>query len=311
MSRWLRPSTVAAAAGLLMACGGLPPAEPVPAPAPGSGAVDPGDRWAEARTAGAGTVTVLYVPADGWAYRDAGGRLTGVTVELMRLFAGHVRAAHGVSLDLRFVEEEDWRTFYRRVRTGAGGVFGIGNVTITEARRAELRFSPPYLTNVASLITHADVPELERLEAMPVTFAGLTALAFAGTLHEERLRRFEREHFPGVEVALAGSNREILDRVAGGGYFAYVDAYNYRAAREAGAPLRHHPVADDAAEEFGVIMPLESDWAPVLADFFEHGGGLRRTDAYRALLVEHRGEGLARTLLDAAARQRDAASPRR
>jgi hypothetical protein len=301
MSRWMRPAAAAMACALA-ACGAPPPA--APAPAPGIGTVDRGDRWAEVRAAGSGAATVLYVPADGWAYRNADGRLTGVTVELMRLFAAHVRAAHGVALDLRFVEEEDWRTFYQRVRTGTGGVFGIGNVTITDDRRAELRFSPPYLTNVASLITHAEVPELERLEAMPVTFAGLTALAFAGTLHEERLRRFEREHFPGVEVALARSNREILDRVAGGGYFAYVDAYNYHAAREAGAPLRHHPVADDAAEEFGVIMPLESDWAPVLAAFFEHGGGVRRTDAYRALLVEHLGEELARTLLDAAARQR-------
>jgi hypothetical protein len=261
---------------------------------------DRGDRWEEARGTGTGAVTVLYVPAAGWAYVDDRGRLTGVTVEIMRLFAEHVAAEHGVDLELRFVEESDWRTFYRRVQHAEGGVFGLGNVTITEARRSELRFSPPYVRNVAALVTHAGVPPLDRLEEMPATFAGLTALAYEGTLHEERLRRLEREVFPGVPIALAGSNQEILERVAAGGYFAYVDVYNYHAAREAGAPLRHHPVADDAAEEFGIIHPLNSDWSDVLGRFFEQGPGLTRTGSYRALLVEHLGETVAGSLLEAA-----------
>jgi ABC-type amino acid transport substrate-binding protein len=296
----LRLVLVSLAAVSLAGCAVSPAAHP-PAPA-ASAAADRGDRWAEASLAGAGEVTVLYVPADGWAYRGADGRLTGVTVEIVRMFAEHVRTEHGVDLALTFVEEPEWRTFYGRVREGTDGVFGIGNVTITAARRAEIQFSPPYLTNVASLITHSGVPELQRLEDMPSTFAGLSALAFAGTLHEARLRRFEREFFPGVEVALAESNREILDRVAEGGYFAYVDAYNYRAAVEAGAPLRHHPVAEDAAEEFGIVMPLGSDWGPVLAGFFAHGPGLRRSDAYRALLVEHLGAALAEMLVKAGER---------
>jgi ABC-type amino acid transport substrate-binding protein len=261
---------------------------------------DRGDRWAETLETGTGTVTVLYVPAHGWAYQNEDGRLTGVTVEIMRLFTRYLRDRHAVEVSLRFVEESDWTTFYQRVRGGAGGVFGLGNVTITEARRTELRFSPPYLTNVATLITHADVPELQRLEDLPPTFAGLTALAFAGTLHEERLRRFERQYFPGMTIELVGSNRAILDGVEGGGYFAYVDVYNYYAARQAGAPLRHHPVADDPAEEFGVIMPLDSDWTWAIADFFAHDGGFRRTAAYRDLLVKHLGEAVAATLLQVA-----------
>jgi hypothetical protein len=284
-----------AAVLLLAACASAPPAG-VPA------GPDAGDRWEEVRARGAGTATVLYVPAEGWAYRDGEGRLTGVTVELMRLFAEHLRTEHGVALELRFVEEPDWRTFYRRVREGSGGVFGIGNVTITEPRRAELRFSPPYLTSVATLITREDVPELARLEEIPSTFEGLAALAFEGTLHEERLRRIRAEHHPELAVELARSNREILDRVAAGGYFAYVDVYNYHGDRRRGAPLRNHPAADDPAEEFGIVMPLDADWGPVVDAFFAHGPGLRRTAAYRALLEEHLGPDLARTLLEAAER---------
>jgi hypothetical protein len=259
-------------------------------------ALDAADSWEAVRAAGAGTIRVLYVPADGFAYRDADGRLTGVTVEIMRRFASWVRERHGVVTEVEFVEEQSWRSFYDRVRDAGPGVFGIGNVTITEARRAELHFSPPYLTNVAVLITHEDVSEIGDVADAAVAFRDLDALAFEGTLHEDRLRDLRTAHVPGASLAMATSNAEIIERVAGGGYFAYVDAYNYWRARDGGTPLRRHAAGDDPAEEFGVIMPLTSDWEPVIAAFFEDGDGYRNTPEYRALLQRHLGEPLTAAL---------------
>jgi hypothetical protein len=263
------------------------------------------DTWAAVQASGGGRVHVLYVPADGFAYRDAGGNLTGVTVEVMRHFAAWVRAEHGVELDIDFVAEEDWRTFYGRVRDAPSGVFGIGNVTITEARRSELQFSPPYLTNVAVLITHERVQEIRAETDAAVAFSGLDALAFEGTLHEERVRRLRAAHVPDAALVMAGSNDAIVDRVSDGGYFAWIDAYNYWRALERGAPLRRHPVFDDPAEEFGVIMPLVSDWSPVIDRFFRHGDGYRNTAQYRDLLSTHLGEALAAALESARRAQAD------
>ena len=65
---------------------------------------------------------------------------------------------------------------------------------------------------------------------------------------------------------------------------------------EEGAELRRHPVADDASEEFGVIMPLDSDWAGIMKAFFEENEGVRETAWYRHLLEEHLGAELARLL---------------
>ena len=277
---------------LLAACAGAPP--------PLADSTDRGDAWADVQAAGEGTVTVLYVPAEGFAYRDADGRLTGVTVQIMRLFADWLAAERDVRLALNFVEEENWTVFYNRVRDASGGVFGLGTVTITEARRDELQFSSPYLTNVAVLITHENTPELPSLDELGDVFAGLTPLAFAGTLHETRLRAIRDAHKPAADLATATSNTEIVERVASGGYFAYVDAYNFYRAAEAGAPLRRHPAGDDPGERFGIIMPLDADWAQPLEAFFAHDGGFRQSPQYRALLVEHLGEGVARALEAAA-----------
>jgi len=258
---------------------------------------DSGDAWAEASAERRGQVTVLYVPAEGFAYRDASGALTGVTADLMRAFEAWVAEEQGVALATAFVEEPDWRTFYGRVRDAEGGVFGIGNVTITEARRAEIAFSPPYLHNVAVLITPAAVPEITPADAPAGGLAGLDALAFEGTLHEDRLRAFRQRHAPEAPLAFANSNAAILDRVAAGEAFAYVDGYNFWRAEAEGVPVRRHPAFDDAAETFGVILPLGSDWAEPLAAFVAE---YRASEAYEASLRRHLGDRVAEVLLEAA-----------
>jgi hypothetical protein len=300
LPRASRVAIAGCAAAALAACGPGVRTSPLPDTSPAAAAErDAGDSWTFAQRNGSGMITVLYVPAEGFAYREEDGNLTGVTVELVRDFVAWVREEHGVELALRLSEEPDWSTFYTRVRDGTGGVFGLGNVTITEERKRELQFTPPYMTNVAVLVTHHDVPELGTLADVGERFAGLAALAFGGTLHERRLRALREAHLPDAPLEFAGSNAEILARVAEGGRFAYVDGYNYWRAVAAGAPLRRHAVADDPGETFGIILPPGSDWAAPWTAFFAAGGGYTASPRYREILVQHLGEALADVLLGA------------
>jgi len=255
--------------------------------------------WSQVQAQGEGRIQVIFVPAEGWAYRDSRGELTGVTVELMRWFAEWVEDEKDVVLEVAFQSQRDWGTFYQQVVEAPPGTFGIGNVTITEQRREELAFSPPYLTNVAVLISHEAQAPLSSLDDMDEAFSGLRGLAFEGTLHEERMQSVRETYMPGLDIELASSNDEIIQRVADGGYFAWVDAYNFWRAREGGAPLRHHPVGDDPGETFGVIMPKGSQWESLIEDFFE-SQSLPQHPRWQALLEEHLGEEVAQLLMDAA-----------
>lgn len=246
------------------------------------------------------TLRVLYVEADGFAYRNSAGELTGVTVEIMREFVRWFERYHSVSLELDFVEETNWSVFYRRIQNAQGGVFGLGNVTITEARRDELQFSPPYMTNVAVLITPENTPELSDFSELPDVFANLQPMAFTGTLHETRITALRDQYQPDMNIRPATSNPEIINGVAEGGFYSYIDAYNYWRAVAEGAAIRHHSVGDDAGETFGIIMPHSNDWAPVLTAFFAADGGFIYTETYRAIMTEHLGEALTQLLLEAA-----------
>lgn len=262
------------------------PAQPVSTPS-----------FAEALEAGSAHLAFFHVPSSGFAYRELGGHPTGVTAELLRDFAHFVASEHALDVDIEWIEEERWADFYRYVRASRGGAFGIGNVTITASRREELSFSPPYMSNIAVLVTHEDVPELGSMDEIGEAFSGFTALPYPGTLHETRLAAIRDRHLPDAPRRTVASNDELVTRLASGpGYFGYIDIYNYWRAREAGMPLRHHPVGDDDSETFGVIMPRDTDWAPVMDAFFAADGGYIESERFRGLLRDHLGDELARLL---------------
>ncbi|MFW6348464.1 MAG: substrate-binding periplasmic protein [Cyclonatronaceae bacterium] len=229
-----------------------------------------GTFYEEARQQGYAELKVVYLPMEGFAYTNEYGDLTGVSIEILQEFADFMQVSQGIELRYEFVQEDTFSRFYEEVKSSSGGVFGLGNVTITEERKRELRFSPPYLTNIAVLITHESVPELREMADISTDFQGMDALAFRGTLHEERLRKLQTTYLEDAELFYASSNNEIIERLSEqNDLFAYLDIYNYWRAAERGQPLRQHAVGDLATERFGIIMPLDSDWRGPLADFFE------------------------------------------
>lgn len=257
------------------------------------------DSWQDVQQRGHGDVTLKYVPSDGFSYTTEDGELTGVTIELFRDFVDFVNEQYETDISIHFRPIGQFSTFYDAVKQSESGVFGVANVTITEERKNELRFSPPYMTNIAVLITHEDTGRIESIGAIETRFGNLRALAFEGTLHQVRLEQILEDHLPDSEMDFAGSNNEIIERTAASNrYFAYVDVYNYWRAAGDGMPLRRHPAGDEASEQFGVIMPLDTDWGSVINEFFTHNGGYIHSARYSELMEKHLGNELAALLLN-------------
>lgn len=256
-----------------------------------------GDSFEQGKQRGHATLKIVYVPAAGFAYLDENSELTGVTINIMQEFADFVLYSQGIEINYEFISINDFSTFYNKVRDSRNGVFGLGNVTITESRKQELKFSPPYMTNIAVLITHADAPDLRELNSISVDFDGLTGLAFKGTLHEQRLRQLKSTYWQTMPLDFATANSEIIHRVSERvNYFSYIDIYNYWRAAESGLPLKQHPAADQASERFGIIMPLSNDWDEIIRDFFDQGQGFRTSRTYRAIMEKHLGTELTEKL---------------
>ena len=72
--------------------------------------------------------------------------------------------------------------------------------------------------------------------------------------------------------------------------FAYLDLAFYLESVQNRKPLKRHPVGDIAADQFGFAMPMNSDWYPLLDEFFKANGGYTNSAQYKGILKKHLGE---------------------
>lgn len=251
-----------------------------------------GDTWASVKSSKAGTLSIAYVETPSFVYKDKKGNLTGICIDIMNDFVSWVNKTKGVTLSSKFVGDgTSFRGMYDKVKSATGGVVGLGNITITEERKKEVKFSQPFITNFAILITQTSVPTLTKLEDMPKTFANFTAYVAKGTLNEKRTADMKQKYYPAMKTANATTSQEVLEKVfedpTG---FAYLDLAFYIEAVQMKKPVKRHPVGDKASEQFGFIMPLNSDWSPVMDEFFAANGGYFNSKEYKSILVKHLGE---------------------
>lgn len=251
-----------------------------------------GDTWASAKSKGSGTISLAYVETPAFAYKDKSGKLTGICLDIIADFEKWLEQNKRTKLTTKFVGDgSSFRGMFDKVKTSSGGVIGLGNVTITSERKKEVRFSPPFITNFAILITNNNVPTLTKFEDLSVTFSNLTAYAAKGTTNEKRLLELKGKYFPAMKIVSTTTSQETLEKVVGDpNGFAYLDLAFYLEAVELKRNVKRHPIGDKAAEQFGLIMPQNSDWTSVMEEFFAADGGYINSTQYKSILRKHLGE---------------------
>lgn len=251
-----------------------------------------GDSWSTTKSTGTGTIALAFVETPSFVYKDSEAKLTGICVDIMNDFVAWVNNTKGVKLNAKFVGDgSSFKGMYEGVKMAKGGVFGLGNVTITDERKKEVKFTTPIITNAAILITQSSVPTLSKLEDISTTLAGFTAYTAKGTLNEKRIAELKQKYYPSLKISQTTSSQEALEKVFSDPKgIAYLDMAFYLEAVQLKKNVKRHAVGDKAAEQFGLILPSGSDWAPVFEEFVKSGGGYFNSKEYRASLVKHLGE---------------------
>jgi ABC-type amino acid transport substrate-binding protein len=251
-----------------------------------------GDPWSEVKKSGAGTISMAYVETPGFVYKGEDGKLTGICVDMMNDFVKWANETKGVKLTSKFVGDgSSFKGMFEKVKGAKGGVFGLGNITITEERKREVKFTPSFITNSAILITQSSVPTLKKLEDIGTGFAGFTAYTAQGTMNDKRITELKQKYFNDLTISYTTSSQEALEKVfADPKGFAYLDMAFYLEAVQLKKDVKRHPSGDKMAEEFGIIMPSSSDWGPLFEEFVKSNGGYFNSKQYKALLVKHLGD---------------------
>ncbi len=250
-----------------------------------------GDTWSSVKSKGSGTISLAYVETPSFVYKDHAQKLTGICTDIMSDFVQWVNNTKNVKLTSKYVGNgSSFRIMFDNVKKSSGGVIGLGNITITEERKKEVTFSPPIITNFAILVSSNNVPVLSKIENISRTFANMTAYAAKGTLNEIRTLDLKQKYFPNMKIVYTTNSQETLDKLfADPNGFAYLDLAFYLEAYQLKKTIQRHSVGDKAAEKFAFIMPQNSDWAPLLEEFFNTNGGYLNSRAYKDILTKHLG----------------------
>jgi len=244
-----------------------------------------GTTYSSASKSGNATWITTYSEAPGFASANK----SGITFDIMKAFEEWVENSKKINVTVKYVNKDanNFTTFLETVKNAQGGVFGLSNTTITEARKQVYNFSPPYITNIGMIITNSSVATLNDLTKMGTVFAGMTAVTVKNSTNEKRLLDLKASHFPGMKIEYVPSFQQAVNKVISDPKkFTNVDFTYYLDAVQNRKPIKRHPAGDDQTEQFGIIMPASNDWAPLLAEFMK---GYLPTSGYKKIIMNNLG----------------------
>lgn len=249
------------------------------------------DSWAEAKASKQANITVTFLEEDVFAYFDKDDNPAGVEIDIFTHFQNWLKNSHGVQLNINWVGERSFQKFYSSVQNGANGIIGLGTVTILDRRKSEVQFTPPWINNIAVLVSHKSATDLQSLDEINTIYSDKTAVVAKGTTLEGYMKDLKNKFFPDLKIETLPSQMDVVHKVAeDANYFAYMDLSIYWPALDREKlSIKRQAVGDLSAETFGFILPTNSDWSEPLNEFFNLGSGYRSNPAYRAILMKHLG----------------------
>lgn len=250
-----------------------------------------GSTFEQAKTSKQATIIYTFSKTPGFIYLVSGGQYAGICVDMMKSFEKYVKDEHGIIITSKFqlATGDNFTRMLASVKSSSGGVFGLGNITITESRKRMYNFSPPFINNISLLVTNKSVTTLNKMEDMAAVFNGMTAYTVKGSTNEIEFYRWKKAYFPAMKITHVGSFTEAVNKVASDPKaFTNVDYTYYLDAVKEKRPVKRHVAGFSSSEEFGIIMPKSNDWEPILAEFL-NGGFLDSAD-FKTIIRKHLGE---------------------
>jgi putative glutamine transport system substrate-binding protein len=257
-----------------------------------------GDTFAKAKQSKSANLTYVYSEAPGFA-ANIGGEVQGVCVDVMSDFEFYLLDNYGITVNSTMEKQHanNFTSYLDAVKASSKGVFGLSNTTITQKRKASYNFSPPYITNIGMMLSNEALPTLNDISKIADVFAGKKAVTVKGSTNEDQILQIKKKYFPNLTIEYVDSFEEAMNILTNStDYFASLDFTYYLDATKYKKPIKRHPAGDQTAEEFGIVMPKNSDWDKPFQEFLTES--YRNSPSYRKIIAKHLGRN-ALQLLDA------------
>lgn len=238
------------------------------------------------------TLYVNYYENYPFAYTES-GNLVGIEVDIVQEYVTWLKKK-GVNLVVNYKPYTEFSAFYNSIKGGNTKTIGLGSVTSNSDREKELIVSPPYMQNVAVLISSGSVPTIKSKTNPEVenVLGKLSAVVVNGSSHEKYVRDIKEKFVPGLKITQVETQNKVLESVISNpAQFGYVDIIAYWAflKRNNGKYIKMQKIFNEPKEYLGFIMPKSSVHSAYINEFFESGFGFTATKMYHQILEKYLG----------------------
>lgn len=229
-----------------------------------------GSSWAKVKANKSGTLSCVFYKTPKLVYKDeTDGQIKGVCVDILDDFKDFVKDRYNTDLTINFVGEETSFTEFMKQATGTNNVLGVANVSITEERKKNMKFTPAYLSNLMIMMTHKDAPTINSIEELSSKLNGYTGMVIKGTTHVEYIQGLKSQYYPDLNISYQPSGGTIIDAIAKDkNVFAILEFTEYFDAIKNKKPVKRQDVyLNSDKEELACVMSKGSDWDGVWKEF--------------------------------------------
>lgn len=248
---------------------------------------------------GEAVVQINYYEVENFSFKEENGSVKGISIDILNQYFNYLKFEEGIDVTVEYNSFSDYEDFLASVENAGPGVFGAGNVTITEQRKDRFAFSPSYFTDAMVLVSNDETKDLEDLSRLSETFKGKTAVAIEGTLLADKLAELKRERFPSMDIMYVQNTEEVGTKVSeNSDLFSLLDFNMYWNVQENHSNIKYHPASVVSEQKYGFIMPEDSGWSSSMDQFFKVKGGYTETMAYNRILAKYLDREMAKMLTE-------------
>ncbi len=195
--------------------------------------------------------------------------IDGVEHDLAQAFIDYLNEKYGVSIDMRWIETNSFGEVLQTITNGNGGTFGSSSISITDERMQLFNFTPPYLADVAVLISNSNLPIALTEEELMKTLDGKTAISIENTTLVSSLNKLKRDLKIDFQIDYVRNSGNVIERISGQpNTFGYIDIANFLVAIESNTTVRRQFYFPVKLEGLAMIFPKGSDWSQPVQDYF-------------------------------------------
>jgi len=239
------------------------------------------------------SLTINYYENFPYAYSEA-GTLKGIEIDIVNEYVSWLKNKKNITVVVTYKPFKEFGEFYKSVKDGSSKTIGLGSVTNKIEREKEVLFSPPYLRNVAVLISSGAVPtvKVKNSDEAYRVFQGMNGLAVSGSNHVNYLKTMKDSFLPALTITTVSDQRKLLESIISDKKnFGYVDIIAYWSFVKSyqGKYLKIQKAFSETNEFLSFIMPKAGVHATHVGEFFESGFGFTSTKTYHQILEKYLG----------------------